>query len=169
MPHDRQLALFDALRREGESYNLSLAGLRSLMMLRLEKSFPAWGTELSPDYLAHECGMMHHVKTDKGDFVGREAVMAYGAPRERPVTFTVDAGDCAIWGDEAVFLDGEPVGYVSSGGWGPQVGKHIALGYVQPDAFREDGNYTVEILGELRPAKLCPVPLYDPGGTRMRS
>ena len=139
------------------------------MMLRLEKSFPAWGTELSPDYLAHECGMMHHVKTDKGDFAGRDAVLAYGPPRERPATFTVDAGDGAIWGDEAVFLDGEPVGYVSSGGWGPQIGAHIALGYVHPDAWCEDGNYAVEILGKLRSAKLCPAPLYDPGGARMRN
>ncbi len=169
MPRDRQLALYDALRREGESFDLALAGLRSLMMLRLEKSFPAWGTELSPDYLAHECGMMHHVKTDKGDFVGRDAVMAYGAPQERPATFTVEAGDSAIWGDEAVFLDGEPVGYVSSGGWGPEVGKHIALGYVPPDVYREGGDYAVEILGQLRPAQLCPAPLYDPDGARMRS
>ncbi|WP_299844515.1 FAD-dependent oxidoreductase [uncultured Roseovarius sp.] len=169
MPRDRQLALFDTLRREGETLGLTLAGLRSLMMLRLEKSFPAWGAELSPDYLAHECGMMHHVKPDKGDFVGRDAVMAYAVPRERPVTFTVEAGDCAIWGDEAVFLDGEPVGYISSGGWGPQVEQHIALGYVTPDAFRENGDYAVEILGQLRPATLCPAPLYDPQGLRMRA
>ncbi len=169
MPRADQPRLFDALRREGAAHGLSLVGLRSLMMLRLEKSFAAWGAELTSDYFAHECGMMHHVKPDKGDFIGRDAVRAYGAARERPITLTVEAGDCAIWGDEAVFLDGEAVGYVSSGGWGPVVVQHIALGYVRPDAFQPGGNYSVEVLGQLRPATLHSEPLYDPTGARMRA
>ncbi|MGB3177854.1 MAG: glycine cleavage T C-terminal barrel domain-containing protein, partial [Albidovulum sp.] len=131
--------------------------------------FAAWGAELTSDYFAHECGMMHHVKPDKGDFIGREAVLAYGAARERPVTLTVEAGDCAIWGDEAIFLDGAPAGYVSSGGWGPVTGKHIALGYVRPDAFRPGGRYEVEVLGKLCPAEMHERPLYDPTGSRMRA
>ncbi|MGB7271380.1 MAG: glycine cleavage T C-terminal barrel domain-containing protein, partial [Albidovulum sp.] len=169
MPRADQPRLFDALRREGAAHGLSLVGLRSLMMLRLEKSFAAWGAELTSDYFAHECGMMHHVKLDKGDFIGREAARNYGPPRERPITLTVDAGDCAIWGDEAIFLDGAPVGYVSSGGWGPVTDVHIALGYVRPDAWVPGGRYEVEVLGKLRPADLQAQPLYDPTGARMRA
>lgn len=169
MPREKQLALFDVLRSEGAKHDLSLCGLRSLMNLRLEKSFPAWGTELSSDYYAHECGMMHHIKMDKGDFIGRAAVEAYGPARERPVTLTVDAGDLAIWGDEAVFLDGKPVGYVSSGGWGPTVNQHIALGYVQSDAYQDGNNYSVELFGKLHPAELHVKPLYDPTAQRMRA
>ncbi len=168
MPKAVQPRLFDALRKEGTRHGLSLVGLRSLMMLRLEKSYPAWGTEITPDYYAHECGMMHHVKPDKGGFVGRDAVLGYGPPRERPITLTVDAGDAAIWGDEAIFLDGKAVGYVSSGGWGPVTGQHIALGYVRPDAWVEDGEYTVEVFGKQVPARLQVRPLYDPDGDRMR-
>ena len=164
MPPSMQPQIFDALQANGAS----LCGLRSLMMLRLEKSFPAWGTELTADYFAHECGMMHHVKLDKGDFVGRKAAMAYDAPRECPITLTVDAGEDAIWGEEAIFLDRKPVGYVSSGGWGPVAKCHIALGYVSPDAYREEGEYTVEILGQHRNARLQPKPLYDPEGRKMR-
>ena len=165
LPPARQAELLDALRDKGAS----LCGLRSLMMLRLEKSFPAWGLEITSDYYAHECGMMHHVKLDKGDFVGRDAAMAYGPPRERPITLTVEAGGDAIWGDEAIFLDGQSIGYVSSGGWGPVVEQHIALGYVPPDAYREDGDYAVEILGRLLPARLQEKPLFDPTGNRMRA
>ncbi|MEP3778436.1 MAG: FAD-dependent oxidoreductase [Shimia thalassica] len=168
LPRTDQPALFDALVAEGEQYDLSLCGLRSLMMLRLEKGFAAWGTELTSDYFAHECGMMHHVKLDKGDFVGRVAAQNYGAARERPITLTVDAGDDAIWGDEAIFLDGEPVGYVSSGGWGPVTEHHIALGYVPVNSYHEGGAYSVEILGRLCPAQLQPNPLFDPAGSRMR-
>ncbi|MCB2134884.1 MAG: GcvT family protein, partial [Rhodobacteraceae bacterium] len=168
MPKADQVRLFDALRQEGTRHGLSLVGLRSLMMLRLEKSYPAWGTEITPDYYAHECGMMHHVKPGKCAFIGRDSVLAYGPARERPITLTVDAGDASIWGDEAIFLDGEAVGYVSSGGFGPVTGQHIALGYVRPDAWRERGSYAVEIFGDLRAAELQPRPLYDPDGLRMR-
>ena len=75
---------------------------------------------------------------------------------------------CVIGLDEAIFLDGEAVGYVSSGGFGPVTGQHIALGYVRPDAWRERGSYAVEIFGDLRAAELQPRPLYDPDGLRMR-
>lgn len=169
MPPQHQPALFDLLRAEGTALGLGLVGTRSLMHTRLEKSFPAWGLELSSDYTAVECGMDRHIDLTKGNFVGREAALGHGPARERFATFTVDAGDCAIWGDEAIFLDGQPVGYVSSGGWGPVVGRHIALGYVMPDAYRPGGNYAVEALGDLRAAVLQTQPLYDPAGIRMRS
>lgn len=169
LPQGDQPRLFDALRAAGVTYGLSLVGLRSLMMLRLEKSYPAWGLELTSDYFAHECGMMAHVKLDKGDFVGREAASNYDPPRERPITLTVDAGDCAIWGDESIFLGDKPVGYVSSGGWGPVTGKHIALGYVHPDMWQPGGRYAVEVLGKLRTAELHEQPSYDPTGSKMRA
>lgn len=168
LPRANQPQLFDALREVGAAHGMRLCGLRALMMLRLEKSFPAWGLEITADYEAHECGMMHHVKLDKGDFVGREAAANYGPAKERPITLTVEAGDLAIWGDEAIFLDGKPVGYVSSGGWGPVARQHIALGYVDTEAYREDGEYQVELFGSLHKAQLQTQPLHDPSGARMR-
>ncbi len=164
-----QPAVFDQLRaNEHEEKRVALCGLRTLMMLRLEKSYPAWGLEITSDYYAHECGLMDHVKCDKGDFIGRSAVMNYPPPRERMITLTVDAGENAIWGDEAIFLDGAPVGYVSSGGWGPVVNQHIALGYVPVDAYKKHGRYAVEILGNLYLATLQTEAIYDPAGQKMR-
>jgi dimethylglycine dehydrogenase len=168
LPRAQQPALFDALCETGAIHGLKLCGLRALMMLRLEKSWPAWGLEITSDYNAHECGMMHHVKLDKGDFTGRDAAQKYEPARERPITLTVDAGELAVWGDEAIFINGTPVGYVSSGGWGPVIGQHIALGYVATDAYREDGTYEVELFGKLHNAQLQTRPLYDPTGSRMR-
>ena len=169
LPMDQQLALFDLLAREGTDLGLGLVGTRSLMQTRLEKSFPAWALELSLDYTAVEAEMDRFVKPDKGDFTGRQAFLNYAPPREKFASFTVDAGDCAIWGDEAIFLDGKPVGYVTSGGFGPTVERHIALGYVNCDAYHPVGQYAVEILGQLRDATLQTEPLYDPNGSRMRA
>jgi dimethylglycine dehydrogenase len=169
LPIAQQLALFDLLSREGANLGIGLVGTRALMQTRLEKSFPAWALELSLDYTAVEADMDRFVKCDKGDFIGRDAVMNYAPPREKFSTFIVDAGDCAIWGDEAIFLDNEPVGYVTSGGFGPVCAQHIALGYVNCDAYRPGGQYSVEILGQLRPAELQTEPLYDPFGSKMRA
>ncbi len=168
LPMSQQLALFDLIYHQGQSLGLGLVGTRSLMQTRLEKSFPAWGLELSLDYTAVEADMDRFVKPDKGEFIGRKAFLNSAPPREKFATFCVDAGDCAIWGDEAIFLNGEPVGYVTSGGFGPFVEKHIALGYVDIDAYQPGGRYAVEILGQLRDATLQTEPLYDPSGSRMR-
>ena len=165
----QQLALFDLLISEGAGLGLALVGTRSLMQTRLEKSFPAWGLELSLDYTAVEADMDRFVKLDKTDFIGRDAVLAYAPPREKTITLTVDAGDCAIWGDEAIFLDGEAVGYVTSGGFGPVSEKHIALGYVDYDAWQPGGKYQVEILGQHKAAELQTEVLYDPSGSKMRT
>lgn len=169
MPRDSQPRIFDAILGAGKTRGLGLAGSRSLMMTRLEKSFPAWGLELSADYTPREAGLMRHVALEKGDFTGRDAVMTDPPMRERIATFSVDAGADAVWGGEAVFLDGEAVGYVTSGGWGPFVGEHIAMGYVLPDAWQPGAAYEVEVLGRRRAAALRSRPLYDPEGTRMRA
>jgi dimethylglycine dehydrogenase len=169
LPMAQQLALFDLLQREGANLDLRLVGTRALMQTRLEKSFPAWALELSLDYTAVEADMERFVKLDKTDFVGKDAVMNYPPPREKFVTLTVAAGDCAIWGDEAIFLHNEPVGYVTSGGFGPASAQHIALGYVNCDAYRSGEQFSVEILGQLRPAVLQTEPLYDPSGSKMRA
>ena len=169
LPMDQQLALFDLLRVEGANLGIGLVGTRCLMQTRLEKSFPAWGLELSSDYTVVEAEMDRFVKPDKGDFVGREAFLKAPTPREKFATFTVDAHDCAVWGDEAIFLDNKAVGYVTSGGYGPACEQHIALGYVNCDAYRAGAQYAVEILGKLVSAELKTEPLYDPTGARMRT
>ncbi len=170
-PLDCQRTLFEQLTEAGEGLGLKLVGTRALMMTRLEKSFPAWGTELLPDYSAFEAGLDRFVAVDKDAFVGREAALKQRdtGPREVRATFTVDAGDACVWGDEAIFLNDEWVGYVSSGGYGAHVGQHIALGYVKPDAVSEGGDYAIEILGDKRAAQIHATPLYDPQGGRMRA
>ncbi len=169
-PAEYQRALFDALTAAGKRYDLGLAGTRALMSLRLEKSFPSWGLELSPDYTPFDAGLDRFVKLDKEDFVGKSAALRRKreGPRQRLVTFEIDADDADAFGGEAVFRGDERVGYVTSGGYGHCVGKSIALGYLNADAASSDGACFVEILGEKRPARLAPQPLVDPDGRRMR-
>ena len=169
LPMEQQLPLFDLLIKEGKDFGLGLVGTRCLMTTRLEKSFPAWTLELSPDYSIVEAEVDRFVNMDKGNFIGRDAILNVKPPLEKYITLSVDAGECAIWGDEAIFLDGKSVGYVTSGGFGPITNQHIALGYVGLESYHQDGEYSVEILGKLRQATVQVEPMYDPSGLSMRA
>ena len=169
LPAEHQMELFDCLMDEGRKLGIGLVGSRCLMQTRLEKSFPAWGFELSPDYTVTEAEVSRFVDMSKEDFVGKSAISASVIPREKFVTLTLEDGDYAVWGDEAIFLDNSVVGYVTSGGFGPQTQRHIALGYMDCNAADEEGNLTVEILGQLKAAQICEHPVYDPSGDRMRA
>jgi dimethylglycine dehydrogenase len=166
-----QLALYDELVRAGAEHGLVHFGGRALNALRLEKSFGAWLREYTPDVTPAEAGLARFVDLDKGDFIGRAAVLRQQdeAPRHELVTLVVDAADADAYGDEPVLSDGRVVGFTTSGGYGHTVGKSIALAYVEPAFATPEAALAVTILGEDRPARLSPAPLYDPSGARMRS
>jgi len=84
------------------------------------------------------------------------------------VTFVVDAVDADAGGYEPVMLDGERVGYVTSGGYGFRVGKSIAMAYVDREAAHRSDGFTIPVLGEPCAAVRVEGALYDPSGSRMR-
>jgi dimethylglycine dehydrogenase len=161
-----ELALYEALVGAGAQH----FGGRALNALRLEKSFGGWLREYTPDYTPVEAGLARFINFDKGAFVGREAALRQrdDAPRQRLVTLVVDAVDADAHGDEPVLAEGRVVGFTTSGGYGHCVGQSIALAYLQPEFATEDAALAVTILGEDRPARFVPEPLYDPSGARMR-
>jgi dimethylglycine dehydrogenase len=175
---EHQLALYDRIKAAGEPFGIRDFGLRALLSLRLEKSFGTWFREYRPIYTPVESGITSYVKLDH-DFIGRaayEADLAKG-PERRLVTFVLDPNPddpADVIGDEPVWhtgADGEAkvVGWITSGGYAHYVGASVALGYV-PAALAAPGTtgFEIEVVGERRPARLQPEPLFDPAGTRMR-
>ena len=90
-----QAQLFDLLVEAGRQHGIRLFGGHALNSLRLEKSFGSWATEYRPSYDPDEAGLGLFVKPEKGDFVGRDAVLRLreAGPVRRLVTFTVDVED----------------------------------------------------------------------------
>jgi len=164
-----QLKLFEAITAAGEDLGLRLYGARALMALRLEKNWGVWTLDYRPDFTAVEAGLERFIDFDKGDFVGREAALAQrqDGARRRLVTLTVDT-DIDASGDEALFHNGECVGYVTSGGYAHHCQASVAFGYVPAALARDGAAFEVELLGELRPATVVAEPLYDPAGEKMR-
>jgi len=171
LPPEYQRPLLAAIERAGSDLGLRLAGSRALGSLRIEKSFPSWGAELSPDYSPYDAGLERFVKLDKRDFVGRDAALRLQQqePEYRLVTLAIDAGDADAWGGEPVLRDGEYVGYVSSAAYGHCARQSLALAYLKTGAVDDGGNLSVEIVGEPRPVRMLTEPAVDPSGDRMRA
>ncbi|MEC8710508.1 MAG: FAD-dependent oxidoreductase [Pseudomonadota bacterium] len=163
------LLLSEAIEEAGEDLDYRWYGARTLMSLRLEKGWGAWGLEFRPDFNAVESGMDVFINWNK-DFVGKEATARFrdeGVDRKL-VTLTVDTPmDVTL--DEAVLVNDAAVGYITSGGYAHHVGKSMAMAYVASEHAAAGTMVNVEIMGEMYPAEVQGAPLYDPNGGRMRS
>src|SRR5690606_15062155 len=140
--------VFDRLIQAGAPSGIRPVGYRALESLRLEKGYRAWGSDITPNDSPFEAGLGWAVKLKSNKaFLGRDAAQAIAS---RPLTkrlccFTVDP-DVVLLGRETILRDGEPVGYLTSGGHGYTVGKGIGYGYVRnaagvTDDFLRTGSY----------------------------
>ncbi|MCR9112512.1 MAG: FAD-dependent oxidoreductase [Rhodobacteraceae bacterium] len=166
-----QRALWDVLWTEGQKRGMRPFGMRAMMSLRLDRFFGSWLNEFSPDYTPGETGMDRFISWSKNtDFIGRaaaEAERAQGASRQL-VSFAVEALDADVNGYEPVWIDGEVQGFCTSGGYSHHAGQSIALALITRDKAVEGLQAEIEILGEMRPARLITEALFDPDGARMR-
>jgi dimethylglycine dehydrogenase len=170
-PIEYQNALFDALFDAGGDLGLQPFGIRAMDTMRLEKSYRMIGTELSIEYSAFESAMDRFVKPDKGDFLGREALLARerAGRKWRLVTLEVSGvEDADALGNNALYRDGAMVGRATSGGFGFRVGKSLALAMVPPALAQAGTDLEIEILGRRHPATVIPDSPFDPGNTRLR-
>ena len=169
-PH-YQLKLFESIEVAGKDLELRLYGARAMMSLRLEKSWGVWTLDYRPDFNAVEAGLEPFIAHDKeADFIGREALLAHkhDGAHKKLVTLVVDTDDIDVSHDEAIFHNGECVGFVTSGGYAHYCQKSVALGYVPAQLASHGQTFEVEMLGQLYPARLASKPLYDPAGDKMR-
>jgi glycine cleavage system T protein len=167
-PIDRGLALWDALTVAGRPHGLLPAGYKAIDSLRLEKGYRVWGSDITPEDTPYEAGLGFAVKLDKGDFVGRDALLAAQEPERRLACLTLAEPRAVALGSEPVRIDGELVGRVTSGGYGYTVERSIAYAYV-PAAHAVPGEAVeVEIFGEWVGGEVAPEPLFDPAGERLR-
>ena len=167
-------AIMEAGRSGDPDLYVTPFGGRAFMSLRLEKGFGVWNLEFRPDFTPAEAGMGRFVKVDKAaDFIGREAARAEleRGPARRLVTLVLDVDDADAIHDEPIFHGGACVGFVTSGGYAHHTGNSVALGYIPThlaDGSADNDGFEVEILGQMRPARLQREALYDPAGERMR-
>ncbi|MEI5681655.1 MULTISPECIES: GcvT family protein [unclassified Mesorhizobium] len=169
--------IFDALIAAGKPHGIRPVGYRALESLRLEKGYRAWGADITPNDTPQEAGLGWAVKLKKNtDFLGRRALEGLsGEPlKKRFAGFTVDDPDIVLLGRETILRNGEPVGYLSSGGFGYTLGRPVGYGYVRnadgvSDEFLTSGDYELVVAMERTKARIHLKPLYDPAMAKVKA
>ncbi|SDJ09115.1 GcvT family protein [Lutimaribacter saemankumensis] len=160
-PIEMQTYLFDLLEKAGEKHGMKLVGARAQNWLRQEKSYRAFGNELGRDATPLEADLPRFVDLEK-DFHGKDAMVAKGV-RSKCVTVLIDGpADADPWGREALYVNGEKVGRLTSGGFSVAFGQSIGMGYVKPELAVEGQKLQVRMFDKLWDARItCDSP-YDP-------
>ncbi len=169
-PSEFGLRLWDTIREAGHEHGLTPGGYKAVDSLRLEKGYRVWGADIGPEVDPYAAGLGFCVKLDKGDFIGREALLEKrAAPAgSRLACVVLDDARRVVLGSEPVRIGGEIAGRVTSGGYGYTVGKSIAYAHV-PAKVAVDTPVEVDIFGTWVGGRVAREPLYDPEGTRVHS
>jgi dimethylglycine dehydrogenase len=173
-PIEYSRRLFDLLVAEGAAAGLADVGYRALDSLRLEKGYRLWGVDIGPLDTPLEAGLERFVAFDKGDFIGREALIRQREAglirRLACLTIELEPGDDLFpRGGEPVYAGERLVGYLRAAHPGHAVGRTVALAYLPTELSAPGTALRAEILGEQRPAEVVEAPLYDREGSRMRT
>jgi aminomethyltransferase len=145
-----------------QSRGANPCGLGARDTLRLEAAMPLYGHELTEEIDPLQAGLGWAVKLDKGDFIGREAMLKGKANSNRPLRVGLEIEGKRIAREQATVLaSGQKIGVVTSGTFAPTLEKVIAMAYVDP-AFAAVGTVCeVDIRGKSSPAKVVRLPFYD--------
>ncbi len=153
--------LWDALLEAGAPDGIAPAGLGARDTLRLEAALPLYGHELGLETTPFEARLAWVVRLDKGDFVGRAALLAAQARGPRRLLVGLELTEPGVPRAEyRILRDGQAVGVVTSGTKAPTLGKGIALGYVEPAASAVNTTLAVEIRGRAVAARIVALPFY---------
>jgi len=165
-----QRHLLDELMAAGKPHGLRLVGLYALESLRLEKSFRAMYRDMNPEITAWESSLDRFIALDKGDFIGRDALVrqkSNGVAR-RLVTLKIETNGASTLTHESVYHQGRLVGRVTSGGFAHTLGHDVALALLPVELCAVGTELEVPILAERRKAQVIAESPYDPESLRSR-
>jgi 4-methylaminobutanoate oxidase (formaldehyde-forming) len=172
LPTDQTAHVFEALLEAAPE--LTLCGLHALDSCRIEKGFRHFGHDITDEDHILEAGLGFAVKTGKGAFVGREAVLARreAGLRRRLVQFRLENPEPMLFHNEAVVRDGRIVGTITSGNYGHFLGGAVGLGWVPCAGESAEAvlasSYEIEVAGQRHRAVASLAPMYDAKSERVR-
>jgi len=163
-PGELARELWEALLDADAGARIEPCGLGARDVLRLEMGYPLYGQDLGPARTSLEAGLGWAVAFDKGDFVGRDALVRQredGLPSLLRGLATADRRHIPR-AHQAVRSQGRLVGEVTSGTFSPMLGHGIAIAYLSPaGAFEPGTEVEIDIRGRAAPARVVTTPFVD--------
>lgn len=168
VPAEEAARLWRRLLEEGAEAGLVPAGLGARDSLRLEMGYALYGNDLDEQRTPLEAGLGWVVKLDKGDFIGRDALVRQkeaGVPR-RLVGFVLAERGFPRHGYGVTDAEGAVVGEVTSGVLSPTLGQGIGMAYVPAEMAKPGTRVGVVIRDRAVPAEVVRPPFHKHGTVR---
>ena len=155
--------MWNALMEAGQEFAIRPCGLGARNTLRLEAGMSLYGHEISEDINVFEGRIDRWLKLDKGNFIGRDALLAVqaaGGPKRKIVGLEMVDRGIARDGYTVHDLEGKEIGIVTSGSPAPFLKTNIALALVPPEVAASGVDVIVQCRANQVRAKQVPIPFY---------
>ncbi|MGO8758094.1 MAG: glycine cleavage system aminomethyltransferase GcvT [Terracidiphilus sp.] len=157
------VALWNALLSAGAEFGIRPCGLGARNTLRLEAGMSLYGHEISDEIDVFEAGLARWLKLDKGNFIGRDALLAAqaaGGPRRKIVGLEMVERGIARDGYPVLSLAGDRIGTITSGSPAPFLKTNIAMALVPTAVADSAADVLVDVRGNRTRARQVPLPFY---------
>jgi glycine cleavage system aminomethyltransferase T len=162
--------LWDTLWEAGQELGIIAAGRSAFNSLRLEKGYRSWGHDMTTEHNPYEAGLGFAVRRNKDHFTGKAALEGISDEMvtRRLTPLVVQDGQSVVMGHEPVYVDGCPVGYVTSAAYGYTIGAPIAYAWLPAEHAAPGTPVEIEYFGAKIAAVTAAEPLFDPEMSRIR-
>jgi aminomethyltransferase len=195
-PAEQAMVLWDHILRSSRDYRLLPYGASAMQSLRIEKSLPLYGADLSEDFTPFHAGLDRWISFNRRDFIGRDALLrVQEVGIQRRWVGLILRSDIAAAVNDRVFSVGDiaakkeimfsgaeagelkdsvlpsdlQVGHVTCSTRGHSVGEMLAMAYVDTAHSWPGHNLVVEINGRPVQARVASTPFFDPSNARIRA
>ncbi|MBT4950983.1 MAG: GcvT family protein [Pelagibacteraceae bacterium] len=171
-PIEYQNHIFDKLIEAGEELGVKPFGIRAMDSLRIEKTYKLVGTEMSIEYAAYESGLDRFVHLNKGNFIGRDALVKWqqdGFENSMVTLEVFDVDDADALGNNAIYSDGIVIGRATGGNYGFRVKKSLAIAMVKPEFSKIGTELQMDILDKKHKVVVIEDSPYDSMNEKIRA
>jgi aminomethyltransferase len=155
--------MWDALLDAGAEFGIRPCGLGARNTLRLEAGMSLYGHEISEEINVLEAGLNHWLKLDKGEFIGKSALLAVeeaGGPKRKMVGLEMVERGIARDGYSVLSLSGEEIGCITSGSPAPFLKTNIAMALLPVEVAASGADVVVTCRANQVRARQVPLPFY---------
>jgi aminomethyltransferase len=155
--------MWNSLMEAGTEFAIRPCGLGARNTLRLEAGMSLYGHEISEEINVLEAGLTHWLKLDKGNFIGRDALLAVqasGGPKRKIIGLEMVDRGIARDGYPVLDLGGREIGTITSGSPAPFLKTNIAMALVPAEYAASGRDVLVQVRSNQVRAKQVPLPFY---------
>lgn len=159
MKNENAPKLWNLLLESGKDEGLIPCGLGARDTLRLEAAMPLYGHEMDNTITPLETGLDFGVKMNKSDFVGKKGIESKLPIKRKRVGLKV-IGRGIIREHQKVYVNGEEIGFTTSGTFCPFLGNAVAMAILNIDFANLDSIVQVDVRGRMIDAQIINLPFY---------